>query len=125
MNARLKKVKDGTGAMHRSEVVWFDVKNGNDTTRKESGEVYWPFALVFNCTSSSDHNYDVIHLPTGLWFVSNGAGVPRRYAMDLVRKLRAIAEWDFQKPTGPRWEKARTAANELYHAANKKAREAK
>jgi hypothetical protein len=110
VNEKLKKLKDGTGAMHRNEVVWFDVWDGSiDTTRKESGEVYWPFALVWNCTSASNHRYDIAHLPSGYWFVAGRVGIPRRRALALVRKLRTMGDWNFSKPKGPKWEAIRAS----------------
>lgn len=115
MNARLKKVKDGAGAMHRNEVVWFDVRVFNDErtlTRKESGEIYWPFALVWNCTTSDDHRYDVVHLPSGMWVVS-GNGLPRRRALDFVRKLRTMADWSFTQPKGKPYAAVREACNDI------------
>jgi hypothetical protein len=124
MNARLKKVKDGTGAMHRNEVVWFDVLDGNaDTTRKESGEIYWPFALVWNCAASTDDNYDVIHLPSGYWFISGRIGIPRRKAIALVRKLRTKGDWSFTKPKGKKWETVKVWGP-LFRKLNAKVREA-
>jgi hypothetical protein len=113
MNSRLKKVKDGTGAIHRNEVVWFDVRTNitDATTRKESGEIYWPFALVYNCTSSSDHAFDLVHLPSGFYVFSDGR--PRRRALGLVRKLRSSPHcWEFTTPKGTKWE----AAKALYRS---------
>lgn len=126
MNARLKKVKDGTGAMHRNEVVWFDVRTDRiGGTRKESGEIYWPFALVWNCTSQSDHNYDVAHLPSGYWFVANGKGISRQRALALVRKLRKLADWNFTQLKGKAWEAVKTSgAGPIYSAIRKEVEEA-
>ena len=115
MNARLKNVKDGLGNMGRNEVVWFDVcvgPVGSGVTRQESGEIYWPFALVWNCTRASDNCFDVVHLPSGYYVVNHG--IPRRRALALVKKLRAAdVDWAFTKPKGRKWDAVQRACRAL------------
>lgn len=83
MNARLKKVPDGSGGPNTSEVCWFRT-NGINPGTMDFGEIYWPFAAHWTLNQGL---YRVTHLPTGRFVID---GISRRVALRLIATLRAL-----------------------------------
>ena len=128
MNARLRKLKDGTGRIDRGkDVVWFDslvVYPGKmpQRVREDFGEIYWPFVLVWETGTSQ---YTITHLPSGYAVTHRSKALTRRQAIALVRQLRALGDWQFTKPTSPKWHAIKGAAHQAIQAAVQRAQSAK
>ncbi len=107
LNSDLKILPDGSGTGHQP--VSFSIATNGGEPWRESGEIYWPFA-IYECEWDQRDQpalWKVTHLPSGYC-----AGGPhtKRNAKALIKALRALnVDWEFEKPKGGQWDRVAAA----------------
>ena len=110
MNRKLRRAPDGLGGK-ANDVVWFEIAVSDLSTRRDYGEIYWPFALHQPSIAADDYTWQVTHLPSGRRALG---GLRRPTAKKLLDILRSLpVDWTFESIDGPKCRIAMQAATPI------------